>query len=212
MKNTDKLIATLVSEGGAVKEAPRPVVSCAVWILGALFYVATLVLGYFGARPDLAAKLVEPLFAAETFSLLALIVTASYAATLLSFPDLYQRKRALLLPIIAAATFALVLALEWMADTPPAPPPPHAMECLLCITLLALPPALIIFYKIRRMASTRPALAGCAALLASFGIGALTLRLSEPTDSISHLLVWHYLPMIAVGLIGLALGRKIFRW
>lgn len=43
-------------------------------------------------------------------------------------------------------------------------------------------------------------------------MGALSLRLSEQTDSILHVIQWHYLPMIAVSLVGLWLGKTLLKW
>jgi hypothetical protein len=43
-------------------------------------------------------------------------------------------------------------------------------------------------------------------------VSALWLRLHEMNDSIIHLIQWHYLPMLAFGLIGLWLGRVLLKW
>ena len=63
-----------------------------------------------------------------------------------------------------------------------------------------------------RFASTHPYSAGSVALLAAFGIGALSLRLAEPTDSIMHVMLWHYLPMLSVAILGLWLGKLVLKW
>jgi hypothetical protein len=62
------------------------------------------------------------------------------------------------------------------------------------------------------MAPTQPATAGCCAVMAAFALGALALRLSEETNSIVHVMTWHYFPMLMVAGLGLFLGKKIFRW
>ena len=80
------------------------------------------------------------------------------------------------------------------------------------IASLTLLPAAWMLYVMRSLASTHPHLAGSIALLSAFSIGALSLRLSEQTDSIMHVMQWHYLPMIAVGLIGLGLGKLLLKW
>ena len=86
------------------------------------------------------------------------------------------------------------------------------MKCTLCIALLSLPPALFMSWQIRRMASVRPRLAAMNAFLAAFAAAALALRLSEPADSMMHLVIFHYLPMLAAAALGSLIGRRIFRW
>jgi hypothetical protein len=49
-------------------------------------------------------------------------------------------------------------------------------------------------------------------VLSAFSVGALWLRLHELNDSISHVVTWHYLPMLAAGAIGLWLGRRLLKW
>jgi len=77
---------------------------------------------------------------------------------------------------------------------------------------MTLLPAAWAFYSLRKLASTHYRLAGSAALLSAFSVGALWLRLHEQTDSITHLVEWHYLPMLALGLAGLWLGKLVLKW
>jgi hypothetical protein len=43
-------------------------------------------------------------------------------------------------------------------------------------------------------------------------VGALWESLHEQTDSIIHVVEWHYLPMIGFGIIGMWLGKKALKW
>ena len=61
-------------------------------------------------------------------------------------------------------------------------------------------------------ASTHPYFAGSITLLSAFSIGALVLRLLESTNSIMHVIQWHYVPMIGVGFLGLWLGKLVLKW
>jgi hypothetical protein len=183
-----------------------------IWALAAVIYAGLILAFYLHPRADLMIKFHDPLFAAEIATLLGLAVSAMYSAAVLSFPDLYQSRRVLIVPVIFFIAFCMVMAFSWGATVPANPPMPTGMECLVCITLLSVAPALLIFYQIRKMASTRPAYAGAAATLSAFAIGALTLRLSEDTNSITHIVVWHYAPMLAAAAIGICLGRKLLKW
>ena len=81
---------------------------------------------------------------------------------------------------------------------------PTKQACLL--------PALWMFFLMRNFASTHPYSAGSIALLSAFSMGALSLRLTESTDSIMHVVQWHYLPMVVAGVLGLWLGKKFLKW
>ncbi|HTY98673.1 MAG TPA: NrsF family protein, partial [Rhodocyclaceae bacterium] len=61
-------------------------------------------------------------------------------------------------------------------------------------------------------ASTHGRWAGSIAVLAAFSVGALWLRLHEVNDSIAHVVIWHYLPMLAAGSLGFGLGKRLLKW
>jgi hypothetical protein len=211
MANIDELINKLAKDGKAVKPAHHPALLSLEWITVAVFYIA-IALMISGLRTDLMAKLNEPWFAAEIATLAGIVVATSLSAALLSFPDLHQMRRVALLPAITFALFALVMFIAWRTDSPPTPPPMHSFQCTLMISMLAILPAVWIFFVMRRYASTHQYWAGGIAMLAAFSVGALWLRLHEQTDSIMHVIEWHYLPMIFVGLIGMWLGKLILKW
>jgi len=137
--------------------------------------------------------------------------SAAFAAANLSFPDNYQRKYSLLLLPLSLLAFIVGLIFAYL-ENGAAPLPSHSIICLLCITMFSMIPAAWMFFLLRRQAPTNLKMAGSVALIAACSIGALTLRLSENTDSIIHLIYWHYLPMVGYALIGAWLGKKILKW
>jgi hypothetical protein len=209
--STESLIASLAEEMEPVTPASRPLALFVKWLAGSLAYTL-IVLLYFGLRRDLFLHLHTPLYLAETGLLACLVVTSGISAVTLSFPDLYQRRWAVFTPVLPLLLFLATLYIEWLHDSPPAPEPPHGMDCLLCISMFSVLPAALLMLLLRRQASTHYYLAGGIALLAATSIGCLTLRLSEDTDSILHLIKWHYLPMIGFSFLGIRLGRKLLKW
>ncbi len=208
---TEQLINNLVIQMGVVPPAPNPIRIFLKWTgLSAAYIILSLL--FLGIRPDFATKLHSFLFFAELSAIAGIIASSLLSASLLAFPDVYQQKKLALLPFVAFLLFCLIMAVEFIADNPPSPPPNHAMECLLCIIALSLIPGAFILYNIRKYASTHYYAAGSVAVLAAFSIGGLILRISEETDSIMHLLEWHYLPMIGAGIIGLAIGKVCLKW
>lgn len=211
MGNIDDLIDRLAQDTAAVKPAPHPYLLSLQWLGGAVAYLF-LALVFSGPRPDLMLKLQEPWFVTEIAALVSIFVATSLSAALLAFPDLYQKRGAVLAPVLSFVLFLLVIFCAWIADNPPAPLPVHSYECTICIILVALLPAAWTFYVMRKFASTHGQWAGSIALLFAFSVGALWLRLNEMNDSILHVVEWHYLPMLVFGLAGMWLGNKLLKW
>ena len=211
MGNIDALIANLARDTAAVKPAPHPYMLSLQWTgIAAVYLILTLVLS--GLRPDLMLKLQEPWFVTEIVTLVLIFVATSLSAAILSFPDLHQKRSAVLAPGLTFILFLVAIVCSWIADSPPAPLPVHNFECTISITLVALLPAAWTLYVMRKFASTHSYWAGSIALLFAFSVGALWLRLHEMNDSILHVVEWHYLPMLVFGLAGLWLGKTLLKW
>lgn len=211
MADIEQLVASLAAEAEQVKPAPHPFALAAKWAgVSAAYLIVTLAVS--GLRPDLAQALHNPWYVAELGALLLIFIATTASAALLAFPDMHQKHLLAYAPLWLFALFALLLAFAWHADSPPAPLPVHSWQCALSITLVALLPAAWTFYAMRGYASTHFRLAGSIALISAFSVGALWLRLHEVNDSIYHVVLWHYLPMLGAGLAGLWLGCKLLRW
>lgn len=211
MNTTEQHIASLVQDAELVEPAPHPLVLWLKWMGVAMVYiVATLF--FLGVRADWIAQLHSPEFIAEIGLLIAIVATTSLSATLLAYPDMYQRSRLTLLPVAMFVLFIIVIFFAWQADNPPSPMPVHNLECSSTIAALALLPAAWMFFSMRQLASTHRRSAGMVVMLSAFSIGAITLRLSEQTNSIMHVIEWHYLPMIGIALVGAWLGKGLLKW
>ena len=211
MTDIEQLVESLAAEASKVKPAPHPFALALKWTGAGAAYLAVTLLAS-GLRPDLAHALQNPLYVTELVALLLIFLSTAFSASLLAFPDLHQKPALAYAPVALFALFALLMLVAWHADNPPAPLPVHSWQCTLSISLVALLPAGWTFYAMRRYASTHARFAGSIAILSAFSIGALWLRLHEVNDSIHHVLLWHYLPMLAAGLIGAWLGRSLLRW
>lgn len=211
MKDIEQLVAELAHDAAVVQPAQHPYVLGLKWIGAAAVYLA-VALAVSGLRPDLAHALQQPWYIAEVVALLLIFIATSFSAALLAFPDLHQKRKLAFAPVAMFALFLLVLLLAWHADNPPAPLPEHSFQCTISIILVSLLPMVWTLYAMRKFASTHYHLAGAIALLSAFSVGALWLRLHEVNDSIVHVVEWHYLPMLACGLVGLGLGRLLLKW
>lgn len=209
----ETLIGKLSSEAGQMGKHTTLSTLFAVWAIGFAIYIGIVFLsGILLVRPDFIAMLTHPLFAAEIAVLVAMVLSTALAAATLAFPDQYQKPHLLVLPPIAFALLVLVLIAAFILNPEMTGTGWEGAGCLLCISELSLPPALLMLYKARKMASTQPGKTGVLCLLCAFSIGALMLRLSEETNSIAHVVLWHYLPMLAIAALGLWLGKRVLRW
>jgi hypothetical protein len=210
MADIEQLVESLAADNAGVRPAPHPFVLGLKWIAaGAVYLAVSLALS--GLRPDLAQALQQPWYVAELVMLLLVFVASAFSAALLAFPDLHQKRALAYAPVAVFALFALLMLTAWI-EVPAAPLPVHSWQCTLSITLFSLLPAAWTFYAMRKYASTHARWAGSVAVLSAFSVGALWLRLHEVNDSIHHVMLWHYLPMLVVGLAGLWLGKKLLKW
>jgi hypothetical protein len=209
--DSQDLINQLAEDMQPVKPAPHPLRMSVKWALVAAAYIAIFVY-VFGARPDIADQLSSPLFAGEIVLLAATLLACMWSTALLAYPDSYQKDRPLAAPIVSFTLLICMLYAQWLYADLHIAIPMHGLICTIHITILALPPATLLFYSLSRMASTHYIQAGAVALLTAFSIGGLIARLTEMTDSIQHIVVWHYLPMLAAAAIGTLLGRLLLKW
>jgi hypothetical protein len=211
MENIDDLVARLAQDAGIVKPAENPFILSLKLTGAAVIYLAVS-LSLSGLRPDWPEKFHSLWFVSEVVALTGIFFFTSLSAALLGFPDQYQKRKLVMAPIWMFVLFLMVLFFATQADNPPSPLPLHSFQCTLGITLMAVLPAVWTFYAMRRYASTHYRLAGIFAILSAFSVGALWLRLHEATDSISHVVEWHYLPMLAISIVGFWLGKRLLKW
>ncbi len=211
MKNLDHLIAQLAQDNAPRAAASHPLLIGSTWLGYALAY-CLIGLWVSGTRPDLGARLHDVAFVAEIILLLSITLTSSLSAALLAFPDAYQKPRWTLWPLALLAVFVVVLVLAYAADNPPAPQPLHSWQCTMAIVMVAIIPGGWTLWAMRRFAVIRRGMAGSVAVLFAFSVSALWLRLQEVNDSISHVIYWHYLPMLIFASVGWWLGKRVLRW
>jgi hypothetical protein len=214
MNKSDQTIAKLVAGNDRTIAASRPFGLFLKWLLVTLFSTAVII-SFMQPREDISRQLASPLYLAEIGSLFLIILTTSMSAIWLCYPDLRQKPKTALLPLLPAAVFAGLSLYRLLHPELTAIPPPekvHGLDCMGCITALAFVPGLWMFHLLRRHATTYPRGAGAVSFLAAASIGILVLKLVEPNDSVLHLLAWHLLPMILLTFLGAWLGKKYLSW
>lgn len=181
---------------------------------GALVSFAVVVFAL-GIRPDFAAAAHSwPLWMKFLYTL-AFAAAALGTAERLSRPGAAAGRRAAL----AAVPFALVAILglgQWLA----APAAEHMhlllghsfLVCPWIIVGVSLPVFAGLVTSMRRLAPTRPMLAGAAAGLAAGATGAFLYAFHCDESAATFVAVWYTSGIALVGLLGALIGRWALRW
>lgn len=212
---TDDLIALLAADAQPVRpHAARRTLALAV-LAGLPFSVALMLAGY-GLRPGLASSLVHDPMALFKVLVPAAIAIAGFVATeRLARPGVPVR-RAWLGMVAPVLLVWILAAITWVAATPAEQPAllwgRTWRTCALSITAMAFPVFVASVLALRRLAPTRPTLAGAAAGALAAGAGAAVYALHCPELAAPFLAVWYVLGMAIPVIAGAALGRWLLRW
>lgn len=211
---TQDLIATLTDEG-ARKPLPGVARQMLFWLAITIAWVG-LFICHSGLRPDIMRKLAEPFYIPELALLTAIALSAGVAALCLSRPDGMQKSWVRWLPFAFMAPWAVTAMLNAHAAGGAATfmQTMNSMrfDCVGCILLCALAPAVAMFVMVRRGAVASSGWAGGLTALSVTTFSYLCMRLVEENDDPLHLLVWHAFPVLLVSLLGMAAGRVLLRW
>jgi hypothetical protein len=209
---TERLVDQLVADLAPVRLLRGADRRALAWAAFALLCVGAGA-GALGFRPDLAARLRDPAFLLENASLLLLFALAARSAFHLSVPGA-ERATTRPAPLCGLLAWALLLAFRAAADPNGALPPhgaPAGWSCVARMTFLAIVPAIAGLGMLRRAAPLARGWAGLWALFSAGGLAILGTQLLCPKDGPGHVVLWHLVPLLITGLLGLGLGRWLLR-
>lgn len=211
---TDDLVAMLAA--GAVAVQPNQAVRryATALVLGALG-AAILMITLIGARPDIAAAVLLPMFWVKV-AFVACIAAASWLAALrLSRPGMRLAwvPAALAAPVLAVWLLAAVVLARadaaqraglFFGDT--------WTSCPFLVAMLSAPVFVAVMWAMKGLAPTRLRLAGAAAGLLSGAVGALVYSVHCPEMEAPFIGFWYLLGMLIPTVIGALLGSRLLRW
>lgn len=208
--DTDKLIDTLSGDLRPVKPLPSPLCratgfSAAAIVIAAVFSLAA------GVRDDAMTLAATPRFAAEIVLMAVSGFLSAFAAFHLSIPDTKIR-RPVLLAVLAATTGWLFLALACCAGVDDMIHGHADYHCLRDLAVLAVMPVVAAFVLLSRGAPVWSGFAGYGMALSAASFSAAALRFLCANDNHGHLLLWHYIPVIVLALLGILLGKAVIKW
>ena len=212
--NTDTLIDRLSER--AIPVGP----AMAVWTLfaglgaGALVSFVTMMI-WLGLRPDLGAAMHTTAYWMKFFYTLALAGFGFWTVERLSRPGARANLQSLFetLPVLLLAAAAY---LQWSA----APAAEHRglmmghshTVCPWRIVILSLPVFVGVFWSLRKLAPTKPILAGAAGGLLSGAVGAFIYAFHCDESAAPFVALWYTFGIALVGVAGGLLGRFLLRW
>jgi hypothetical protein len=211
---TDELI-NLLATGAAPIEPDAGVRRVALALGWGLFGATLLMAVLLGVRADLAQALRLPMFWAKLGVPAVATLAALQLARRLGLPGRGPGRAPLLLSallLLAWTGGAAVL----LAAAPEARPQlifgDTWKTCPPNIALLSLPVLIAMFWAMKGLAPTRPALAGAAAGLLAGAVGAAVYALHCPEMAAPFLAIWYVLGMLIPALLGGLLGPRLLRW
>jgi len=206
---TEDLIKTLVQNAKPV----RPVSSVSnriFWWLVLTFFATTLGVSLFGLRSDITEKLSDARFLFEIAILFIIAVGSAIGALILSVPAQDHRAFTRWLPLTGMGLWLFLIFARILGSD--ALHLDCAFSCIRDIAIIGLIPAAFLVWMIKRTAPTHLRLTATLLLLAGSAIGCIGVQLLCKSDEALHGLLWHALPALSFGALGLVLGRRLLRW
>lgn len=208
---TEKLIEQL-SEDNVPVTPMRPLRSYIIWVTIALIIAGAVTL-LLGVRSDMSSKLNSTLYMVEMFSALATGLLAALAAHWLALPDVRQQKWVLWLPIFPLTVLVFMIGYQFFIQ-----PLNLGKEegqhagCIMDVVYVATFPAILLFFLIYKAATTKSKLASTMAVISVLAFGYMSSRIICPSDALTHLLLWHYLPIVFFSIAGAFIGYRVLKW
>lgn len=212
MTSTQDLIDSLVADAAPVRRVASPLWRTLGWVATAGAILGAIGL-WIGTRPDLAARLAEPLFCVALAAALATGILAAFACLTASLPD--RSRLWLLLPAPALAVWLGSLTYgcitSWVAMTRDDMQPGEAWLCLRTVLLVSLPLTATMAVLLRHAARLRPEPVTMTAGLAVAGLAASALMLFHPIDATIPVLAWNFGVIALLMTVERLAGRRALR-
>jgi hypothetical protein len=208
---TDSLINKLAKDVKPVNKLRHPFIRFLFCILVAGIFVGGSVY-FIGIRHDIIDAVDNKAFIAEILAALATGFLSALTANWLAIPDVRQQKWVVWLPFFPLSFFVFMASYQFIIQPIHLAMPEAGAACVLDIIWLISLPAIVLFILLRRAATTHTKMASFMAVLSVLSFGYLCARLVCANDNLPHLLFWHYLPILIIGVFGAVMGSKILRW
>lgn len=206
---TEELIADLASRATPVRPLPTPVIRLASWLAIATACAVGGVLT-FGARQDITVRLLQPDFAWTLVVGATAAALAGLAALVLAIPGAERSPALRIVTVSLLAAWAAGLIAVSMRGGIDVAADHHWPACFARVVAVALVPAGVLLLMIRRAAPLHPSWTGWLLAVAALAAGAIAVQIVCPIDDPAHALIGHLAPVVPIGAMAAAGGRRLF--
>jgi hypothetical protein len=207
--NTETLIHNLALQCRPVRPIGNPTSRFLVWITSTIVF---LIAGVWILRPvpELWSLVTNPSFIFPTLAMLTLSLISTLSAFILTIPDSRIRRFDALPLTVLIFWFALVAYMLATVDISDSRP---GLLCIVRIAGLSLVPGGLLFYMLKKAAPMKSGLVGILASLGSLAFAAIAVQCLCPRSyDVTHVVVWHFMPVSVISVVGLLMGRLMFKW
>ncbi len=210
-KKTEDLIHSLSGELEVINTLPHPIARALPWFLAALIYL-TITTIYMGPRADIYLRIYDPLYILEIIILTFISASAAFSALWLTVPDVRGAKWMPYIPIGGFVFFILWQSISCIGGGHYLPEVDIFHICYKQAIIFGLIPALSLLFVSSKGNTTSPYMMSFMNVLSVGPLGYIGLRISCISDEIGHLCVYHFLPYFLIGLLIVAIGKRLYRW
>jgi hypothetical protein len=202
---TDTVIQQLLAKNNPTKQMPSPMKSFSAWLLSALFCILTA-LTLTGIRHDMDWLWGNASFLIQFLVASTLAITSAISAIYLSIPGPRQTLWRWF-PVITLVLWAAILIHAvgnqntWHLG--------DGVACISSILVLGILPGLALFAMVRRGFSLEGRISGFFIALSLAATGAVGTQFLCTDDHPLHTLMWHFVPVMLIGGIGIIFGKKL---
>jgi hypothetical protein len=209
-KQTEALIKELSGDLEPVKRLSHPLLRVLPWMALACAYVAGVVYTL-GVRPDISARLVDPIFLFETSLLGFVALSAALVSSWLCVPDMRGKSWMAGVPLTALGVFALWTTIKGFSEGLNMPAI-HWDHCFNDGALMGFVPMAAVVFFARGGTTTHPVMMSLMNTLSVGALGYVGLRLTCIVDTVGHACFYHFFPFVVLGLVTGVFARKLYRW
>ncbi len=211
----DDLIQTLSEDLVPVKPLRAHYIRSLLFLLVG-YSVIFCGISFFGFRSDIHMIWENYSLLAQLSVLMAAGLLSTFATFKLTLPCEKICKSTWIMIILSIILISSVMVFCAMGGSIEDFTPVYSKEMIIervqRIGLIAVIPTILMVVMIRRGRPVHSSLIGLTSFMAITALSVTGCRLSCPIDSLYGNLLWHYIPIAIISIIGLVIGRYIYRW
>lgn len=207
MKKTEELINSLSKDLRPVRPIESLWKRIFRWICVALASLLVSI-ALLGTRENLGIAVRDGMWWLHTILMALLAISSAISAFVFSVPGKDRSKVIRWAPLFSLLAWALAVFGGAFQSSQGAG---VGLMCLKDIMVIGAIPGMALFVMIMQGVVFKRPLAGVYCFLAIAALGSLGTQFICMSDSPLHLLVWHFLPVFLLGLIGSFVGKFLFK-